>query len=327
MSLATLSVGRGGKKGAVAPDSSGPVAPVKPHKVATPRQEIQVGGLAEKLSLASSVFGVLALVCGWMLLQLLVLGGLAHARDQHILYSQFRSELAQATAPTGELDYNGNPVQPGAPVALLKIPAIGLQQVVVDGTASGDLTAGPGHLRDTPLPGQAGWSWVLGRGSIDGAPFGKLADLAKGDTISVLTGEGSVEYTVLDVRHAGDPVPALPTSSTGGLLTLVTADSHGFLSALRASSPVYVDATTDKALADGPVASAVPSSELVMARDTSSLPTLTLLLAVLTGLVLAISAARRHFRASLVWLVSTPVAVALAWAVTDQVTRLLPNLM
>lgn len=327
MSLATLSSSRGGNKHLPGPDLSDPVVPAKPRKPVTAPQAVQPGGLGEKLSLASSACGVLALVCGWVLLQLLVLGGLSHSRSQHLLYSQFRSELAQATAPTGELDYNGNPVQAGAPVALLTIPAIGLQQVVVDGTASGDLTAGPGHLRDTPLPGQAGWSWVLGRGSTYGAPFGKIAQLAKGDTITVVTGEGKTEYTVLDVRRAGDPVPAAPSGSTGGLLTLVTADSHGFLSALRASSPVYVDATTDKGLADGPVALAVPSSELVMARDTSALPTLTLLLALLTGLVLAITAARRHFRASLVWLVSTPVAIALAWAVTDQATRLLPNLM
>jgi sortase A len=285
------------------------------------------GGFDERLSLASSACAVLALVCGWMLLQLLVLGGLSHTRDQTLLYSKFRSELAQATAPTGELDYNGNAVQPGAPVALLTIPEIGLRQVVVDGTASGDLTAGPGHLRDTPLPGQVGWSWVFGRGSIYGAPFRKIADLSTGDPVTVLTGQGKVDYAVLDVRRAGNPVPSLPTGSTGGLLTLVTADSHGFLSALRASSPVYVDLTTDKALPDGPVASAVPASELVMARDTSSLPILTLLLAVLTGLVFAITAARRHFRAALVWLVSMPVGIALAWAVTDQVTRLLPNLM
>jgi sortase A len=285
------------------------------------------GGLDERLSIASSACTVLVLVCGWMLLQLLVLGGLAHSRSQDLLYSQFRAELAQATAPTGELDYNGHAVQPGAPVALLTIPEIGLRQVVVDGTASVDLMAGPGHLRDTPLPGQAGWSWVFGRGSIYGAPFRKIADLSKGDPVTVLTGQGKVDYAVLDVRRAGDPVPSLPTGSTGGLMTLVTADSHGFLSALRASSPVYVDLTTDKALPDGLVASAVPAAELVMARDTSSLPMLTLLLAVLTGLVLAITAARRHFRAALVWLVSTPVAIALAWAVTDQVTRLLPNLM
>jgi sortase A len=325
MSLATLT--RRGGHGATSPEPVDAALPAKARKAVPPRQDASPGGFGERLSVASSACAVLALVCGWVLLQLLVLGGLAHTRSQTLLYSKYRSELAQATAPTGELDYNGNPVQPGAPVALLNIPAIGLQQVVVDGTASGDLTAGPGHLRDTPLPGQTGWSWVFGRGSIDGAPFHKIADLAKGDTASVRNGQGLVAYTVLDVRRAGDPVPALPTGSSGGLLTLVTADGHGFLSALRASSPVYVDLTTDKALPDGPVASAVPSSELVMARDTSSLPILTLLLALLTGLVLAITAARRHFRAALVWLVSTPVVIALAWAATDQVTRLLPNLM
>jgi sortase A len=299
---------------------------VTTRSTAEPREEIRAGGAGETLSIASSACAVIALVCAWMLLQLLVLGGLAHARSQSLLYTQLRSELAQATAPTGALDYNGKPVQPGAPVALLTIPAIGLRQVVVDGTASGDLLAGPGHMRDTPLPGQAGWSWVLGRGSTYGAPFHKIAGLKTGDPITVLTGQGKVEYKVLDVRRAGAAVPVPPIAG-GGLLTLVTADSSGFLSALRASSPVYVDAETVKALPDGPVAGAVPSSELVMARDTSSLPTLALLLAVLAGVVLAISVARRNFPAVLVWLVSTPVVIALAWAGTDQVTRLLPNLM
>jgi sortase A len=283
--------------------------------------------MAEKLHIASSACAVLALVCAWMLLQFLYLGGLSHSRDQSLLYHQFRSELAQATAPTGALDYNGKPVQPGAPVALLTIPAIGMEEVVVDGTSSGDLTAGPGHLRDTPLPGQTGWSWVFGRGSTYGAPFHKITALMKGDAISVRTGQGKVAYTVLDVRRSGDPVPVVPPGTSSGLMTLVTADSTGFLSSLRSSSAVYVDAITDKALSDGPVAGAVPASELVMATDTSSLPVLALLLAVLAGAVFAISASRRHFRAALVWLVATPVVIALAWSVTDQVTRLLPNLM
>jgi hypothetical protein len=75
------------------------------------------------------------------------------------------------------------------------------------------------------------------------------------------------------------------------------------------------------------VAAAVPSSEQVMGRDSGALPLLVLLLAVLAGLVLAVSVARRHVRAVLVWTCATPVAIALAWAVTDQVMRLLPNLM
>lgn len=325
MSLATLTRRVG--LGTPAPDADRPVTAASSDEAATTRHEAVPDARSERLLVVSSACAVLALVCGWMLLQLLVLGGLAHTRSQHLLYSRFRSELAQATAPTGELDYNGKPVKEGAPVALLTIPAIGLHEVVVDGTTSGDLAAGPGHLRDTPLPGQASWSWVFGRGSIDGAPLRKIADLAKGNPVTVLTGQGKVTYTVLDVRRAGDRGPSAPVASTSGLMTLATADSHGFLSGLRASSAVYVDMSTDKALPDGPVAGAVPAAEQLMARDSSSLPMLTLLLAVLTGVVLAISVARRHFRTALVWLVSAPAVIALAWAVTDQVTRLLPNLM
>jgi sortase A len=307
-------------------------APARPAKrlrraPARPRQEIRPGGVGETLSIASSACTVIAIVCAWMLVQLLVLGGLAEQRSQHLLYSQFRSDMARATAPTGELDYNGSPVRPGSPVALLSIPAIGMEQVVVDGTASGDLVAGPGHLRNTPMPGEAGISVVMGRGSTYGAPFRDLARLHPGDPITVLGAQGQVAYTVVDVRRAGDPIPAPPTGVNAGRLTLVSAASQGPLSALRANAAIYVDATTTKAFPDGAVAGAVPSSELVMARDTSALPTLALLLAILAGLVLAVSIARRHVRAVLVWLVATPVAIALAWSVTDQVMRLLPNLM
>ena len=64
-----------------------------------------------------------------------------------------------------------------------------------------------------------------------------------------------------------------------------------------------------------------------MQHDNRALPLLALLLAFVAALVLAVSVARRHIRGALVWLVATPVAIALAWAVTDQVMRLLPNLM
>jgi hypothetical protein len=111
------------------------------------------------------------------------------------------------------------------------------------------------------------------------------------------------------------------------MLTLVSAQSGGFLSGFRTGAPVYIDATTRDALPDDAVATAVPSSELVMGRDTSSLPMLALLLGLLAALVMAVSVARRRFGAVLVWLVATPVVIGLAWSVTDQVMRLLPNLM
>ena len=279
------------------------------------------------MQVASSALIVLCLVCVWMVLQMLVLGGISEDRSQSLLYAKFRSELALATAPVGALDYNGQPVQPGAPVALLSIPAIGVNQVVVDGTASGDLLAGPGHLRSTMMPGQQGYSAIAGRASTYGAPFADLGQLKVGDPITVTTGQGTVTYRVTDLRHAGDHQPQ-PISGTQGMLTLITAGSSGFASMLRPHDVFYVDAIAPKALAAGVTPGMnVPSSEQPMARDSGALPLLTLLLAGLAGAVLAIAVLRRRFSAVLVWVLATPVVIALAWAVTDTVMRLLPNLM
>ena len=123
---------------------------------------------------------------------MLVLGRLSEARAQHLLYTEYRTQLATETAPTGALDYDGKPVVEGSPVALMSIPAIGLHDVVVvDGTTSGDLLDGPGHLRTTPLPGNVGTSLVMGRSTTYGAPFGKITSLVPGDDITVLGAQGS----------------------------------------------------------------------------------------------------------------------------------------
>jgi sortase A len=250
-----------------------PAKLAKPRRAATPVREIRPGEVAETLGVVSSACGVIAIICAWVLLQMLVLGGIAEQRSQDLLYRQYRSELAQATAPTSAVaDYRGKALAPGSPVALLTIPRLGLQQVVVSGTSSSYLLAGPGHLRTTPLPGQAGVSVVMGRGSTYGSPFGGIDTLRKGDQIAVQNGQAQVFYTVEDLRRAGDPIPAAPTGSAAGRLTLVTAQGSGFLSALRPRSAIYVDAVTTKAAPAGQVASGVPTSEYVMERDTSVLP-------------------------------------------------------
>jgi sortase A len=96
-------------------------------------------------SVVSTTSLMVCLVAGWMVAQMLYLGGLAQDRSQDALYDRFRGELAAATAPIGPV------TEVGAPVATLSIPHLGLEQVVVEGTASGDLLAGPGHLRNTVL--------------------------------------------------------------------------------------------------------------------------------------------------------------------------------
>ena len=128
-------------------------------------------------------------------------------------YDALRVELAAGTAPNGPILPNsptGQLLPLGAPVAVLSIPAIGLRTVILQGTTSSVLEDGPGHLRDTVMPGQAGVSVILGRQTAYGGPFGGLASLVPGDSIKVVTGQTVASYTVIDLRRAGDPLPPAP---------------------------------------------------------------------------------------------------------------------
>lgn len=269
----------------------------------------------------SSAFTMIAIVCLWMAAQLLFLGGISQHRAQDLLYDEFRTDLAGATAPLG-------PVVPvGDPVALLTIPQIGLEQVVVEGTASGDTLVGPGHRRDTPLPGQAGTSVVYGRAATYGGPFADLTDLQVGDTFHVVVAQGERTFTVIGVRRAGDPLPQ-PAAEGAARLTLVTAEGSGRFGAISPDSAVYVDAEAKKAFPAPPGRpTAVPESEKAMAADRGALPLLALCLAVLLALTLGVVAARQRWSTVLVWVIASPLVIALSWASTDVVMRLLPNLI
>ena len=264
---------------------------------------------------------MVAVVCLWLVVQTVFLSSLAQSRSQELLYQEFRGQLAGATAPIG-------PTTPvGDPVALLTIPRLGLSQVVVEGTASGDTLAGPGHLRKTVLPGQAGTSVVMGRAATYGAPFRDLGQLRTGDAIEVVMAQGTVSYRVVNVRRAGDPY-SQPLPSGASRLTLATAEGAGPLSALTPGSVVYVDADAEKGFIPPPgLPRAVPDPELVMNGDPGALPLLALHMAGLLALTLGVVAARQRWSAASVWVIATPVGLALAWSTTDVAMRLLPNVV
>jgi len=289
-----------------------------------PRRAVPAGppGTAESTaSVLSSAFTMIGIVCLWVAVQLLFLSSISQDRTQTLLYDQFRQQLGGATAPVG-------PVVPaGDPVALLSIPSIGVEQVVVEGTASGDLLAGPGHRRDTALPGQVGTSVVYGRAATYGGPFGDLTSLRPGDKIEVTVGQGAKVFRVAGVRRAGDPLPQ-PTADGAARLTLVTAEGSGRLGGLAPESVVYVDAEAKKGFpAPSGRAAAVPESEQAMSGDSSALPLLALCLALLVALTLGLIAARQRWSTALVWVVAAPLTIGLSWVTTDVVMRLLPNLI
>ncbi|MFF1908680.1 class E sortase [Kitasatospora sp. NPDC058218] len=240
---------------------------------------------------------------------------LSHLQQQHYqstAFKTFRDQLAKAVAPTGA-------AADGDPVALLDIPAIGLHQaVVVEGTTGRDLMRGPGHRRDTALPGQTGVAVVFGRGATFGAPFAELSKLRVGDKIEATTGQGKFTYTV-NVYGDGDHPISDPVRNR---LVLVTGDSDWI-----PGSTVLIGARLDgdPEVNPGGRPATVPYDK-ALAADKGALATLQLWSLGLLGAVVAAILLTRFWRRSAAWLSIAPVIAAILWAVYENAAALLPNL-
>lgn len=269
------------------------------------------------------ILATVSLLAAWFVLYTVALSPLEESRRQSVLYNSLRESLALQTAPLG------GPIAPGTPVALLSLPTTGgVDQVVVEGTASGDLMSGPGHKRDTVLPGQIGVSVLYGRASLFGGPFGTIGSLRTGDRIVTTTGQGVSTYVVTGLRRAGDPFPQ-PLAAGAGRLTLVSAEGNGRWGFLAPRAVVYVDADlvgkAQPGVAGRP--SVVPRSEQAMQGDPSALLPLALALPLLIGSVLVLSWARTRWGGWQSWVVGLPLLLATLWTVSQAAVQLLPNLL
>ncbi|MET8967584.1 sortase [Streptomyces hydrogenans] len=275
---------------------------------------------------AGAALCVLAALLIGFAANLTVLGHLQHARDQSTAYDELREQLALGTAPVGQTTYDGKAVAPGAPVALLRVPVLGLREVVAEGTTSQVLMSGPGHRRDTPLPGQAGTAVVMGRQWGYGSPFNDLHRLPPGARVEVTTGQGEAVYEVTGVRRPGDPKPAAAREGEGRL-TLVTADGGAY----TPEDFLFVDAKLVSEVRPSPARPLRPGwitdAEKPLAGDPAAWPEIFLgAQALLVAAVLTV-AARRRWGPRQTWIAATPVLVALGVLVSGQLTRLLPNLL
>jgi len=128
---------------------------------------------------------------------------IAQHQAQQSLKAQFKAHVkAPAPATPGPVQLVSasvqEPVPPeGSVVAHLQIPAIGVDQYVVEGVAEGDLAKGPGHYAGTSMPGQAGNVAIAGHRTTYGAPFYSLSKLSPGDPITLTTDSGeTLDYVV-----------------------------------------------------------------------------------------------------------------------------------
>lgn len=242
-------------------------------------------------------------------------------------YASFRAEVAQAIAPVGQTEPADpkKPLTPGTPVAVLRIPEIGLTAVVLEGTSNAVLEDGPGLVRDTQLPGQVGISEIFGRRATYGAPFARLGSLSPGQVFTVTTGQGVARYRVIDERLAGDQVPLY--SGKQGRLILVTAAGPAF----APDGVLRVDANLiSKPQPAAPTvvtAADLAADEQPLGSDSLALVSLVLWGVCLVAAAIGVGWLAQRWGRRQAWIVGVPVLGFFGLAVADQAVQLLPNLL
>jgi sortase A len=283
--------------------------------VASSGQQTSAGSRPASISaarcVAASLLLLAVLIVGFVA-YLLGVSGIQEAGAQSRLYTTLAAQLSQDIGPLG-------PTTPGAPVAVMDIPSIGMRDVVVvEGTSPENLTLGPGHLRNTPLPGQLGLSVIYGRRATFGAPFGRLDLLQRGAQIITITQQGKSVYKVVAIGDSQHPVKDTKLNR----LALLTSSST--------QVPSYyleVDADLVSTVHNGPVQMPVIGpTEQALAGDSGAL-----VLTMTWGLALALVAVGGSFAAARwspwpVYLILAPAALAIVWNLYENLAALLPNL-
>ena len=144
-------------------------------------------------------------------------GALARS-EARSAWEQADARRAVSDARTIDLDGGDALVRQGSPIARLLIPAIGLDEVVVEGVGDDELNAGPGHLPGSAVPGEAGNAVISAHRD---RHFSSLGDLRIGDTVHTETISGRTSWVVTTRRVVRAGKPAL-FSSEQPLLTLTT---------------------------------------------------------------------------------------------------------
>jgi sortase A len=122
-------------------------------------------------------------------------------REQSNLRQSLQREWsAQAAQPPKKGDKATLPVPKAPPLGealgVIEIPKIQLAKVVVQGSNPEQLAKGPGHIPSTTMPGQPGTFAISGHRTTHGAPFYRLNELSKGDTITIVTRYAIYTYKV-----------------------------------------------------------------------------------------------------------------------------------
>ncbi|MEA2716414.1 MAG: sortase [Actinomycetota bacterium] len=134
----------------------------------------------------------------------------------------------QLVSPELTQAYKEGKVETGDSLTRIRIPAIDVDVVVVEGITPSALRAGAGHYPQTALPCESGNVAIAGHRTTYGRPFGNLDELKSGDTIQLITPLGACEYRVSKAPFATPPTELGVIQPTPGkMVTLTTCHPKG----------------------------------------------------------------------------------------------------
>ncbi len=84
----------------------------------------------------------------------------------------------------------------GDAVGRLRVPRLGLDAIVVEGTDSATLTKGPGRFTKSYVPGEGELIYIAGHRTTYGAPFAHIDRLREGDEVRLEVPYGTFVYRV-----------------------------------------------------------------------------------------------------------------------------------
>src|SRR5437763_15751910 len=136
---------------------------------------------------ALSVLSVVLLLVG--------IGMLAWPFATNLYQDRLQSRLdRQLASPSLRQAYRERRIQVGDSLTRIRIPSIGVDVVVVEGTTPSALRAGAGHYPSTPLPCETGNVAIAGHRTTYGKPFANIDRLSAGDLVILKTPIGACTY-------------------------------------------------------------------------------------------------------------------------------------
>jgi sortase A len=91
-------------------------------------------------------------------------------------------------------------VKRGEAIGRIRVPRLGLNMVLVDGTDDGSLEKGPGLDRRTYMPGEGQLIYIAGHRTTYLAPFAHIERMRDGDTVSLEVPYATFRYRVYTHR-------------------------------------------------------------------------------------------------------------------------------